>query len=250
MTGTTSPTQKFEQKLLEMAAQQDAALSLLLPHAGSVFQTARLCGGTALSRFYLQHRLSYDLDFFLPAGFDAQSLANQFAKHLPIRNLEITQDKVRAEQLHFTLEVAGLPVKLSFIEDMYADFSPALASPLALQGQTMLTESIDGLYHRKLRTIIGFANAEALHPAGGRQTARDLFDLYVLSHAQQSLRAFIEALPYAFSLTAFEDGIANMPWFDLIPELEETITSPAWQAAKDVEQLRNYLFAQLGMAEI
>jgi predicted nucleotidyltransferase component of viral defense system len=39
------------------------------------FNRAKLCGGTALSRCWLDHRMSYDLDFFLPYGFSASAIA-------------------------------------------------------------------------------------------------------------------------------------------------------------------------------
>ena len=34
-----------------------------------------LCGGTALARAYLHHRISYDLDFFVDGKFDPERLA-------------------------------------------------------------------------------------------------------------------------------------------------------------------------------
>ena len=235
-----------------MSRQQDVAMSLVMPHVGTAFDNAKLCGGTALSRFHLQHRLSYDLDFFVPVGFDAQALLNRLSAKVSIANLEISHDPIKADQLHFTVDVDGMPVKLSAVEDMYADFFPSI--PSRLQGHqvrriAIMTEGIDGLYHRKLRTVVGWADAAAERPTGGRQTARDLFDLFVLSQAHLPMLPFIEQLPFAFAMQAFQDGLANMPWFDLIPELEETVVSPQWQRGTDIEQLRNKLFADLGMTE-
>ena len=227
-------------------------MSLVMPHVGRAFDKAKLCGGTALSRFHLQHRISYDLDFFVPTGFDAQALLDRLTAKVSIANLEITHDPVKADQLHFTVEVHGMPVKMSAVEDMYADFFPSIPSGLQQSqvGQRMImTEGIDGLYHRKLRTVVGWAAATAEHPSGGRQTARDMFDLFVLSQAHMPLLLFIEQLPFAFAMQAFQDGLANMPWFDLIVELEETIASPRWQMGMDIENLRNHLFADLGMTE-
>ncbi len=241
---------EFDLRLTEVSRQQDLALGLVLPNMGVAFKKARLCGGTALSRFHLRHRLSYDLDFFLPMGFDAQALLKLLGRTVEMRNVEITHDAVKADQLHFTVDVDGMPIRISALEDLYADLSPAIPSGLKVANRSIMTEAIDGLYHRKLRTVVGRADAGSDQTAGGRQTARDMFDLFVLSQAHMPLRPFIEELPYAFSLLAFENGLANMPWFDLVGELEETITSPKWQEGKNVERLRQHLFAELGMTEL
>lgn len=243
----------FDLRLKEMCDQQDRALSLVLPHVGTAFDKAKLCGGTALSRFYLKHRISYDLDFFVPTGFDAQAMLNQLARNVPMANLEITHDAIKADQLHFSVDVDGMPIKMSVVEDMYANFFPLIPSGLQFSQSKqwkVMTEDIDGLYHRKLRTVVGWAAPTDAHPSGGRQTARDMFDLFVLSQAHKPLLSFIEQLPFAFAMQAFQEGLANMPWFDLIPELEETVASPRWQSAMDVEHLQNHLFTELGMSVI
>ncbi|MEK7680250.1 MAG: nucleotidyl transferase AbiEii/AbiGii toxin family protein [Deltaproteobacteria bacterium] len=38
-----------------------------------------LIGGTALARCYLQHRASYDLDFFVNARFDPLMIQRRFS---------------------------------------------------------------------------------------------------------------------------------------------------------------------------
>lgn len=128
------------------------------------------CVGTALSRFYLKHRLSYDLDFFIPegVGFDAQKLANQISRVAKISNLEITHDSVKAEQLHFIVMVDGKnPTKISFVEDRYADVFPCAPSGLSIGGIEVSTEPIEGLYHRKLRTVAGWAESGQKRPRAG-----------------------------------------------------------------------------------
>ncbi len=44
----------------------------MFDNEGTIFPGARviLAGGTALARCYLQHRASYDLDFFVNTRFD------------------------------------------------------------------------------------------------------------------------------------------------------------------------------------
>lgn len=228
-------------------------MALVLPCAAQVMrQPMRLCGGTALSRFYLQHRLSYDLDFFVApdSGFNPQTLAERIASSVPIFNLEISHDSVRADQLHFLVQIGQEPVRLYFVEDMYAAAFAPIPSGLSVAGIAIQTESVEGLYHRKLRTVVGWADSAATAPAGGRQTARDLFDLFVLSQESVALRPFIESLPYIFPQTAFEDGLANMRWFDLAAELSELIAAPAWQAGLDIEILQRHLYTQLDMSEV
>jgi hypothetical protein len=242
----------FTQKITEMSALQDAALTLIAPHAGQVLATSKLCGGTALSRFYLRHRISYDLDFFVPegSGFDAQILADQIARSVPLHRVEISHDKVKADQLHFFVDAGSQAmVKISFVEDMYSKLYPPVSAPELVGGLQLKTESIEGLFHRKMRTVVGWAPEMATSPAGGRQTARDMFDLYVLSKKSAPIAAFADSLSYSFPMEAFIEGIANMPWYELIAELVETVSAPEWDAAKDVDELRLHIFREIGMTD-
>lgn len=242
---------EFSQRFVELSAAQDRAAAMVLPALSKdLADVTRLCGGTALSRFYLKHRLSYDLDFFIPegVGFDAQKLANQIASAARVSNLELTHDPVKAEQLHFVVLVDGVtPIKVSFVEDRYADVFPRVSSGLNVGGVQVATEPVEGLYHRKLRTVVGWADGGSDMPQGGRQTARDMFDLFALSQAVMPLRAFIQSLPDVFPVSAFENGLALMPWYDIAPELMETVAAPAWEAGKDVEALQGHLYRELGM---
>lgn len=247
-------SEAFAWRLKEMSDDQNRALEILLPILDASFMSqVKLCGGTALSRFYLQHRISYDLDFFVPEeiGFNSQSMADLIASKTKIHGLELTSDDVKANQLHFFLPMPnGSSIKVSFVEDMYAKTFPPVNSVLEVAGRTIVTESVEGLYHRKLRTVVGWADAHAQYPAGGRQTARDMFDLYVLSQVVKPLEPFIDSLPYAFPFEAFVSGMAAMPWFDLKDELEQTIASPNWQQGKFVDVIKNHLFSEISMNEL
>ena len=244
----------FTRRFVELSAAQDRAAQMVLPSLDkNLMEVTKLCGGTALSRFYLQHRLSFDLDFFIPqgVGFDAQELANRIARVTKISGLELTHDAVKADQLHFYVLVdSKTSIKISFVEDMYAKMYPRVASGLTAGGVEVATEPVEGLYYRKLRTVVGWADSGSEAPQGGRQTARDMFDLYTLSQTIMPLREFIDGLPDVFPVSAFENGLARMPWFELAPELMETIAAPAWAAGKDVETLQNHLYQELGMIEI
>ena len=52
----------------------------LISKDGMIGRSFYLTGGTALAEFYLDHRLSEDLDFFSEKEFDPQSISTFFAK--------------------------------------------------------------------------------------------------------------------------------------------------------------------------
>jgi Nucleotidyl transferase AbiEii toxin, Type IV TA system len=223
---------------------QEALIERLRTLDDPQFRVAKLCGGTALSRCYLQHRLSYDLDFFFPQGFDARRFAQSLMQaDLGFETHTLVDDPRHANQLHGFALWAGQSVKLSFIEDAYFEIFPVVEKSLG--SQTVRTESIDGLYHRKLRTVSGSV-AVGDEVIGARQTARDVFDLYVLSKAHMPIRAFIASLPYAFPSAAFDNGLVSMPWFELMDELRELVVDERWRLGADVQELQTHLFSEIG----
>ena len=111
------------------------------------------------------------------------------------------------------------------------------------------TEEIPALYHRKLRTVAG-NSSKAGSFEGGRQKARDLFDLYVLSEAFMPIKDFMETLPYAFPSDSFNNGLISMPWFDLMDELKEIVCTKKWNKAKDIDFLQDKLFKQIGAVSV
>ncbi len=181
-----------------------------------------LVGGTALARCYLQHRASYDLDFFVNAKFDPLVTQRRLAGvGVGLKTVEILNDPMYAVQLHGMADVFGEPLRVSIVEDLYADMFP-LKSVSGIR-----TESIEGLYHRKLRTITGSGGRTSSTgrtvPAGARQTARDLFDLYVLSSEIKPLLEFVRsinehgaALPEALLIS----GLRSIRWMELMDEFE------------------------------
>jgi hypothetical protein len=241
----------FSEQFYKLSALQDALANFVIPHYAGDLSRLKLCGDTALSRFHLRHRLSYDLDFFVSSeGFDAEVLAKSVAQLTNVQNLEFTHDGVKADQVHLTIAIDGVPMKISFIEDIYATEYPAILSNLFVGNVAIRTESLDGLYHRKLRTVVGSALPAAEKPFGGRQTARDMFDLYVLLKTYKPLLQMIKEVAYPFPTTAFEDGMANMAWFSLADEFAATVTASKWQDALNVDVVRDHLHAEIGMTEL
>jgi Nucleotidyl transferase AbiEii toxin, Type IV TA system len=175
-----------------------------------------LAGGTALSRYYLQHRVSYDLDFFVGGDLSPEKLSVALGRiGINLSDIQIESGSVFAHQLHGYANIDESTVKISFVEDVYEGMWPKK------KFGNVITEEIGGLYHRKLRTISGSGYGK--NTKGARQTARDLFDAYVLSSQVQPIHNFlIEANQHGanYPQDAFCANILSMPWFDLMDEFE------------------------------
>ena len=208
-TATQPLYQAQEQFLLKMGNIKPLGFKLIL------------CGGTALARVYLHHRVSYDLDFFVDGQFDPERLAVQLGQLG--NNLEDIQLEVGGRFVHQLVgytQIAEVRLKISFIEDGYAGMFPSGVMPIG-QANFMI-ESVEGLYHRKLRTVSGSGNANAA--TDGRQAARDLFDLWMLDRMIQPMPAFVKAINQQganFPQKAFLAGLASMPWIAMMDEFEQ-----------------------------
>ncbi|MEO8331317.1 MAG: nucleotidyl transferase AbiEii/AbiGii toxin family protein [Gallionella sp.] len=173
--------------------------------------------GTALARYYLHHRVSYDLDFFVASVLSPEKLSVNLGRiGINLSDIQIETGGIFAHQLHGYAIVDGETVKISFVEDnIYDGMWPKKSFG------NVLTEEIGGLYHRKLRTISGSGYGK--NTTGARQTARDLFDVYVLNKQIQPLHGFLaDANKHGanFPEDAFCANIMSMPWFDLMDEFE------------------------------
>jgi hypothetical protein len=207
----------------QLYKRQDKILKKVFDNEGSIFPGARviLVGGTALARCYLKHRASYDLDFFINARFDPLVIQRRLSgTGVPLQMVETVSDPMFAAQLHGTADVGGEPLRVSIVEDICADMFPVKT----VSG--IRTETIEGLYHRKLRTITGSGGGETsstgrrVH-AGARQTARDLFDLYVLSNEVRPLMEFVRAInEYGAAVPEklLISGLRRIRWMELMDE--------------------------------
>ena len=210
---------------------QDEILTRILNNRNPPFDQMILAGGTALSRFYLNHRISTDLDFFVPSGFNPERLEIEFTNlGMPLSDVSRIPAGQFVAQLHGWAQVSAHRIKVSVFEDLFA----------GMFEQTVInnvrTEHIDGLYHRKLRTISGTGNTinsvGQTRTQGGRQNARDLYDLYVLDYQQEPIHEFIQRIKLHgvdFSVNDFAQGIARMRWLDLMDEFEQLETLPPFQ---------------------
>jgi hypothetical protein len=202
-----------------------------------------LGGGTALARFYLHHRISYDLDFFLSCTFDPIVLSRRLeTSGLSIHVTGIESGGGLAAQLHGTISVPDEEeLHISFVEDVFA----GMFDTVTCQG--VRTEVIDGLYHRKLRTVSGtgitlsLAGHELGH--GHRQTARDLYDLFVLDTETEPIEKFILRINEhgaGFPIDIFRQNMAAISWLDLIDECEMLEVLPPFEKVSAMELKRYF----------
>lgn len=180
-----------------------------------------LCGGTALARVYLHHRVSYDLDFFVDGQFDPERLSVQLGKlGIILENMQIEDGGKFVHQLLGYVSIGDIRLKVSFIKDSYAGMFPNNQMPIG-DGK-FAVESVEGLYHRKLRTVSGSGNSDL--PTDGRQAARDLFDLLMLDQMIEPIPHFVKMVNQHganFPVKAFLAGLATMPWITMMDEFEQ-----------------------------
>lgn len=153
-----------------------------------------LAGGTALSLFYFQNRLSVDLDFFtrnfVPGRVKEEIgyLEKELSKKIELigQNLTGKTTKMLVYNIHFSAKDI---LKLDFVEDTAELLKPAKA----VEGIRIL--SLEDIFLRKLYAVCGsiqgvdvLGRGEVL---GGRMSAKDFYDLYFLSHTFMSLSKFI-----------------------------------------------------------
>ena len=168
---------------------QDIVLQALKDQAAPFY----LAGGTALAKFYFQHRDSYDLDFF-----------SQDYSVAKIRGLVRLIEKTTGKKTKHTQEssregFAKLSVydlvlgkneslKIDFIEDVL----PLLRPLKRIDGIDIL--SLDDIYLRKIYAISGTLpetdKVGRKHFLGGREEAKDFCDIYQLSSTYKPLSRF------------------------------------------------------------
>jgi len=153
-----------------------------------------LAGGTVLSLFYFQHRLSVDLDFF--TSYFTQKRIKEIVDYLEDalkkkielvgQNLEKNKSKILVYNIHFSAKDV---LKIDFVEDALKLIKPARF----VEGIRIL--SLEDIYMRKLYAISGVASSideiGRTKVLGGRIEAKDFYDLYFLSHTFVNLSKFI-----------------------------------------------------------
>jgi len=187
------------------------------------FKKYYLTGGTALS-FYFNHRFSEDLDFFTQdyRKDDPDRIMNFVSKESSFNfKLEACQDDPELIPMKvYSLGLKkGCVLKIDFIQDFDKN-TKRIKDGL---------HSLEDIYCRKISAATGTVKKQdntgrVLH--SGRQSVKDLFDLYYLSKHQRALSEFFfEYFSYdkAETLIAWYRGFNRMnlkiELLDLVPKI-------------------------------
>ncbi|MFA6047808.1 MAG: nucleotidyl transferase AbiEii/AbiGii toxin family protein [Parcubacteria group bacterium] len=128
----------------------------------AICQNFYLTGGTALAEYYLQHRLSEDLDFFSEVEFDIQAISIFFAKNkkaFGIKKIDFQQSFNR--NLIF-LHLPGDVIKMEFT------YFPFPRIEKKIKRNKLFVDSLEDIAVNKLFTIYQ------------KPRSRDFIDLYLI----------------------------------------------------------------------
>ncbi|MBI3618022.1 MAG: nucleotidyl transferase AbiEii/AbiGii toxin family protein [Candidatus Omnitrophica bacterium] len=153
-----------------------------------------LVGGTALSLYYFQHRESYDLDFFTKS-FSPKEIAEAITCLRQELNMKAelvaqkTGDQFAKIMMYTLTDKKGKTCKIDFVEDFVR-----VVKPLR-DVDGIYVVSLEDIYLRKLYAVAGHTasqNDVGQHiTIGGRQEAKDFYDLYCLSSISTPLAKFV-----------------------------------------------------------
>lgn len=175
---------------------------LILNCQGKILETVPLWpggyylgGGTALARMYFHHRDSLDLDFFTRRFIRKEilGLASQVKERIK-KDIQLICEQTRKDYLMmlvFSIDLGkGMALKIDFIEDWLGLINPVRL----MDGVPVL--SLEDIYIRKIYTVSGTVESKDIVGKkiflGGREEAKDFYDLYFLSHTFQRLSDFVK----------------------------------------------------------
>lgn len=152
-----------------------------------------LVGGTALSLYYFHHRQSQDLDFFTKKfnKVRIKEIISFLSAKLKM-SIELIAQQMQKSKIKMLVYSAKLGrneyLKIDFVED-FTDF---IHQPKLINGIKVL--SLEDIYLRKIYAITGGLEATDIigrkFTKGGRQEAKDFYDLYCLSNIFMRLSKF------------------------------------------------------------
>ena len=176
-----------------------------------------LGGGTALSKVYFRHRQSFDLDFFcLEFNRDKILALIKFLSGALRKEFDLTKEQSKKEMVRIMVFSAALSktgsLKIDFIQDYIKRLKPAK------EVDGILVLALEDIYLRKIYAITGTAEAVDLTgraiSIGGRQEAKDFFDLYFLSHTFMNLSDFT----FKYCGIAMQEALIR--WFRTYPRMD------------------------------
>lgn len=183
-------------KMKQILEIRDKVLEVVKGHLNGFF----LAGGTALSLFYFHHRESYDLDFFTKE-FSKKRIEEIISKISDYTRTKVDLMAEQSSRNKAKMLIYNLPVnkeyslKIDFIEDIYRILRPQII----INDIPVLSK--EDIYLRKIFAACG--SYQTIDDSGkniflgGRQDAKDFFDLYHLSRTFMRLSNF--AIKYCTS---------------------------------------------------
>ena len=176
-----------------------------------------LGGGTALSKFYFNHRMSFDLDFFAQR-YNRKEIISllEFLSKESGKDFEILKEQSKKDKVRILVSNARLSPKYSLKVDFIEDYIKRLKPARQFNGIGVF--SLEDIYLRKVYAVSG--TLESLDQIGrkirigGRQEAKDFYDLYFLSHTFMNLSVFARK----YCNPAMREALIN--WFRSYPRLE------------------------------
>ncbi len=196
-----------------LAGWQEKVLKALAGRADYYY----LGGGTALSIVFVRHRQNFDLDF-CSLEFNRKKilalikfLSDALKKEFKLIREQTNKDKVRIMIFSAVLTKAE-SLKIDFIEDYIKRLKPAK------QVDGVWVFALEDIYLRKLYAISGTTEAVDLTGRtvgiGGRQEAKDFYDLYFLSHTFMNLSDFVSK----YCNPTMQEGLIR--WFRTYSRME------------------------------
>jgi hypothetical protein len=139
---------------------QDKILSLLSGHYGNLYLT----GGTALDRFYLNHRYSEDLDFFMNADSSFVDTVNKIRNLIGAKFIISKKNPVLFNDfVRFWVEEDGCELKIEFVNDV-----PYYSGKIHLS-DNIPVDNVQNILSNKLTAIVS------------RDEPKDIFDIVSIS---------------------------------------------------------------------
>lgn len=184
-----------------------------------------LAGGTALAKFYFQHRDSYGLDFFSQdySAAKIQDLVRIIEKATG-KKMKLLQESLKEGFAKLSIYDLALGENESLKIDFLEDVLPLLNPLKRVDGIDVL--SLDDIYLRKIHAISGTLpvtdRVGETRFLGGREEAKDFYDVYQLSSTYQRLSRFAlehcndlqrEALIrwyHTYSRSAIKEGLMEL----------------------------------------
>jgi len=220
-------------KNLELLKLQTRILDLVAKEYPQIY----LMGGTALSIAY-DHRRSEDLDFFSQKYTRrlhqnvVRFIKSKTGFSYKLINEETRKKYVRMAVYEFKINETFY-LKVDFVRDYVKLIRPRMKNGMA---------SVDDIYYRKMLAVIGWKEGQSAVgrvQAGGRQKAKDFYDMFYLSKHVEPLskwfpkyydkNAYARLASWYLSIpkerTVFEllDLVENCNTREIIKELDEEI---------------------------